>query len=247
MLLHVIGSGSSGNSYLLIASNGETLMLECGVLWQKIKVALKFKLSKVVGCLVTHLHGDHAKSIRDVLNAGIPVYASRGEHVAMNTIMHHHTELLDRGCVTQIGSFEVLPFLIKHDTPEPLGFLVRHEECGTVLFLTDTMYSPFVFDGLNNIIVEANYDWNILRDRLKRGEEPKVVKDRVVRSHMSINTCLRLLSKNDLRAVNNIVLIHLSSRNANAAEFKQRTAASTGKNVHIATSNLIVPLDKTPF
>ena len=73
-----------------------------------------------------------------------------------------------------------MPFDVKHDVAEPLGFLIEHEECGLVLFLTDSYYSEYTFPGLNNIIVEANYDQRILDQRLANGEDPKFLRDRVI-------------------------------------------------------------------
>lgn len=51
-----IGSGSSGNAYILECQN-ETLLLELGVSWKDIVKALNFNLSKVVGVCVSHAHG----------------------------------------------------------------------------------------------------------------------------------------------------------------------------------------------
>lgn len=54
--IRVIGSGSSGNAYILECQN-EILLLELGIGWNNIKKALNFDLSKVVGVCVSHSHG----------------------------------------------------------------------------------------------------------------------------------------------------------------------------------------------
>lgn len=54
--LITVGSGSSGNSYILECDN-EILLLELGVSWKEILKALDFKLDKVVGVCVSHAHG----------------------------------------------------------------------------------------------------------------------------------------------------------------------------------------------
>jgi uncharacterized surface protein with fasciclin (FAS1) repeats len=64
---------------------------------------------------------------------------------------------------------------------------------------------------------------------------------------MSIETCKGLLEANDLTAVNNIVLIHLSDGNSNAADFKKQVQDLTGKTVHIAGKDMVIDLNKTPF
>jgi hypothetical protein len=54
--LITVGSGSSGNAYIL-ESCGQILLIECGVSWdKKLLPALNFKegLEKVAGCIVSH-------------------------------------------------------------------------------------------------------------------------------------------------------------------------------------------------
>ena len=55
MKLKVLGSGSSGNCYLLSTEN-ETLILDCGLPIKEIKKGLNFDLGGIKGVLVTHAH-----------------------------------------------------------------------------------------------------------------------------------------------------------------------------------------------
>lgn len=247
MNLIIINSNSDGNSYVLQAANGEMLLVELGVQFDMIKKAVGFQLSKVAGALVSHEHGDHSKSIQNALSAGIKVWASKGTHEACRTIKHHWAKTTAKGHQFQVGSFKIMSFDIKHDCAEPLGFLIKHEECGTVLFLTDSYYCSYKFRDLNNIIIEANYSTDILKERQARGSIIKRLGDRVIESHMSLETCKKTLSANDLSQVNNIVLIHLSDRNSDARRFQREVQEATGKVVHVAYRNQIIPFNKTPF
>ena len=57
MKLKCLGSGSSGNGYLLIASNGETLIIDPGIPIKEIKKALNWNVSCVVGAVsVSYTH-----------------------------------------------------------------------------------------------------------------------------------------------------------------------------------------------
>ena len=56
MLLKIISSGSSGNGYAIMNDN-EILLIEAGVSVAEIKKAIDFKTSKIVGCLISHEHG----------------------------------------------------------------------------------------------------------------------------------------------------------------------------------------------
>lgn len=247
MKLQIINSNSTGNCYILEASNGEALLIEAGVRFPKIKQALNWRLDRVVGCLITHSHGDHASGASLTAAAGINVWATPGELDAIGIREHHNAYCVVKGHAFLVGSFRVMAFSVIHDTPDPVGYLIHHPECGTVLFLTDTVYSPYTFSGLNNVIVEANYCEKILDARLADGEEPEKVRDRVITSHMSIDNCIDLLAANDLTQVNNIVLIHLSNRNSHAKQFVERVQNATGKTVYAANAGMTIPFDLTPY
>ena len=247
MELTVISSNSSGNAYILESTSGEVLLIECGVNFRLIKEALNFNLKKVVGCLVTHEHGDHAKSIHDVLTAGINVYATEGTHTASGTQGSHRSVITFSGDEFKVGSFKVKAFDVEHDVNEPVGFLIYHEECGKILFITDSYYCKYTFSGLHQIIIEANYCKKILDDRVTAGMNPKFLRDRVITSHMSLETCKQMLGANDLRQVNNIVLIHLSDGNSDEKRFKYEVEQQTGKQVHIAVPGLKINFNKNPF
>lgn len=244
MNLKVIGTGSSGNCYLLY-NKEEVLILECGVSFKKIKEELNFDFSKVVGCLVTHEHGDHNKAIKEVLATGVKVFASNGTLEASNVIEHHNSNIIHSKKLYQIGGFKIIPFDIRHDVKEPLGFLINHPECRTTLFLTDSFYSPYRFNGLNNLIIEANFCEDIIDAKLKF--DRKFLRDRVLKSHLSIQKCIDLLNANDLTAVNNIVLIHLSDSNSNEIEFQKKVQEATGKNTIVARNGLEILFNKNPF
>lgn len=253
MKLNILGSDSrTGNCYIL-ENDKEALVIECGVPFDKIKKALNFKISKVCGCIVTHGHGDHAKSIHDMMKAGINVHATEGTHKECGSNSHHRARMIpirkdqEYGEVFYVGSFRVIPFTVMHDAAHPVGFLINHPETGTILFVTDTFYVKQKFRGLNNVIVEANFCQQILDARLARGEISQFLRDRIFRSHMSLATCKELLQANDLSQVNNIVLIHLSDGNSNAERFKKEITEATGKLVHVAEAGMSIPFTKSHF
>ena len=78
-----LASSSRGNCY--VASDGETaILLECGISFRRIKKELGFDLSTIRGCLVSHEHKDHAKSVMDMIKSGIEVFASEGTAEALD-------------------------------------------------------------------------------------------------------------------------------------------------------------------
>lgn len=246
MELKVIGTGSTGNAYIL--SNGdEALLIECGVNIKDIKKALDFDLSKVVGCLVSHEHKDHCKSIEDVMKLGINVYSGPGTLHACELITQTRAKPLKSKQTVKIGNFKVMAFDVKHDAVEPLGFLIEHPDCGKVLFLTDTYYCEYTFKGLNNIIIEANYSKEIIDRKFGSDSGKEFLRNRILKSHFSLANCKDMLSANDLTKVNNIVLIHLSDSNSDEIQFQKEVAELTGKNVTVANNGMKINFGKTPF
>lgn len=251
MELKVLGSNSAGNCYVFDNGN-EALVLECGVSLSAIKKALDFDIARIAGCLITHEHGDHAARIKDMLQACIPCYSAQGTIDVLNANLQlqklmQFFHAIKAGKQHKIGNFNVIPFATKHDAAEPFGYLIHHPEMGVVLFATDTYYLPNKFSNLNNILIECNYRIDILDANIQSGSLAANLRNRTVQSHMSYHTCIETLLANDLSAVNNIVLIHLSDKNSNANEFKHGVAAATGKTVHVATKGLQIKFNKTPF
>lgn len=165
MKLHVLGSNSKGNGYIL-EGKSQTLLLEAGLPLKDVKEALKFDLTKVVGALVSHVHGDHSKYIKQFTDSGIRVYTSFETVKALDGIDEWWSDqTIEAGKQYTIGEFKVIPFSVKHDVP-CLGFLINHPESGNILFVTDTHYIPNTFKGLNQILIEANYEERILNENL---------------------------------------------------------------------------------
>jgi phosphoribosyl 1,2-cyclic phosphodiesterase len=247
MKLKVLGSSSSGNCYIL--DNGkEALVLEAGVPFAEVKKALDFDISRIVACLVSHEHGDHARYVSDYLKAQIPVYTSQGTIDALG--IHHkllRPVVMENDSLTRAGGFRISAFRTKHDAAAPVGFLIGHAETGVVLFATDTYYLEYTFAVLHNILIECNYSLDILDANTQNGSIPKPQRDRTIQSHMSLDTCIETLRMNDLSAVNNIVLIHLSDSNSNAEAFQAAVREATGKTIHIASKGLDINFNKTPF
>ena len=246
MKLRIIGTGSKGNAYVL-ENEHEALLIEAGVNIKEIKQALDFDYSKVVGCIVTHEHLDHCKSANDLMRLGIDVYTGAKTHQKINgDVIHRAMPIASRETI-KLGNFKIMAFDVKHDAVEPLGFLIEHKDCGKVLFLTDTYYCKYTFPGLNNIIIEANYSKEIIDKKYGPDSDKEFLRNRILKSHFSLANCKDMLKANDLRQVNNIVLIHLSDSNSDEKQFQKEVYELTYKNVHVASNGMVIDFKKTPF
>jgi len=244
MYLHVLGSSSAQNGYIL---QGETssLIIEAGCPLKLAKQALNFNLSMVAGLVVGHRHFDHFHRAKEYALAGIDIY-SNDETLAGSDIHPHRAKVMVEGLKYKIGEFTVMPFLLKHDVKN-FGFLIQHKEMGLCSFITDSFYSPFVFPGLNNILVECNYSDNVLERNLETSKINPALANRIRKSHMSEDTMIGFLKANDTTQVNNIVIIHLSNGNSDAAQIVRRVTETTGIVPHIAKPGLKIEFNKTAF
>lgn len=217
MKLITIASGSKGNCYLLVTDSG-SLLIEAGIPINKLKRALNYDFSNIQGCLVTHEHGDHAKSIEDIAKLGIDVYASEGTLQALNCVSHRFIPLTPKKA-KMIGNFEVLAFNTEHDAAEPLGFLIKYQN-NKLLFATDTFYLRYKFLGLTHIAIECNYVRSVMEDMLDQGlvDINRVI--RTMKSHLSLEHLIEFLKINDLSKVKEIYLLHLSDDNSNIQTIK---------------------------
>lgn len=243
MKLHIVGTGSAGNTYLLESLN-ECLIIDCGMPFSDVKKHLNFEIGKIVGCCVDHFHGDHFKFFKQYIDAGIDIYCGKETH-EISKSNSHHFKIIEHKKSFIVGEFTIMPFDVEHDVPT-FGFLIHHPECGNVLFLTDTVFCRYKFPPLNQVIIEANYSDAIIDRKMYNGGN-KFVRDRVLNSHMEINQTVATLKAQDLRNCANIVLIHLSDANSDEKQFKEIVQSETGKNCTVASNGMIINFDKTAF
>lgn len=233
MDVRAFASSSSGNCYYI--SDGSTpLLLDCGLAYREIQRLMNFRMSELIGVLVTHEHMDHAKAVKDVMKAGLDVFMSQGTADALEAASHR-VKIIRAGEQFTLGTWTILPFDTVHDAAEPVGFLLASAVTGEkLLYLTDTAYCKYRFSGLTHILAEANYSTDILNGNVAAGAVPVELRNRLLHSHMSLETLKDMLRANDLSRVQRIWLIHLSNGNSDADRFKREIAALTGKLVTVA-------------
>ncbi len=197
-------SGSAGNLYQVAGRPGD-LIIEAGIAFKHLRRALNFGLSSIHAALISHYHADHCRSVRDVMRAGIDCCMSAETAAALN-LNGHRVRILEPLKHSQIAGWSVVGFPTQHDTPGAMGFLVSDGE-EKLLYATDTFYIHYQFKGLNIIAVECNYSRRTLAPDLN-----PVRKQRLYKSHFSLENVKKFLSATDLSAVREIHLIHMSRR-----------------------------------
>ena len=241
MKLKCIATGSTGNCYLLTSNSGETLILDCGIPIKEIKKGLNWNIRNVVCCIVSHVHSDHSKSVKDFEAMGIPVFAPYISLEPMRIGMEFKIQAFD--LTTIDGSWTHT-----HANGEPcpiFGFLITHKEMGRMLYITDCELIKWRFKDINHILLGVNYDKDLI-DRDNTGKA-----NHVFRGHLSIDTACDFVMANYSDSLQNVIMCHLSSENADKDNFIEKMKkVAYGANVDVAERNkewLLANPNECPF
>jgi len=227
-----LASSSKGNCYLLEAEGFSPLLLEAGIPIRQIREKIGFRLSELAGCLVSHEHGDHSKSVKDLLKAGVDCHMSEGTAEALKIENHHRVTVLWDEFKIDVKGWQILPFDLEHDAAQPFGFLIAQGK-ERLLFIPDTAYCRDRFVGATIIACECNHIGEILSENIQKGHLPPVVGRRVRRNHLSLETLIKMLKANDLSKCRTIYLMHLSDGNSNEEQMKLAVQRAIGVPVYV--------------
>jgi phosphoribosyl 1,2-cyclic phosphodiesterase len=220
-------SSSKGNLYEVRSHEGR-LLLECGLPIGEIRRRRGFSLA-ADACLLTHEHQDHARAAADLLRAGVDIHCSRGTANALG-LQDFRLRVLEQRPQWVGGGWLVLPFMTQHDAVDPLGFLIGSSyDLDKLLFAVDTGSVPYRFVGLTHICIECNWASDLIPSTLSPQHRA-----RLEGNHMSLEGVLSFLAGQDLSAVREIHLLHLSREHSDAERFKREVEAATGRPVYVA-------------
>ncbi len=245
-----LASSSRGNAYLLTQDNAApALLLEAGLPFKETQRRIwdqNLTLADIAGVLISHEHGDHAKSAIELMARGLDVYTSNGTgeailekriaELGIGTVklLNHRLHQVKAREQFKIGpsrfEWTVLPFETIHDAAEPFGYLISDGE-DKLVYITDTAYVTAKFIGLTIVMIECNYDMDSLTAEGKTHPE---VKTRVIKNHFGLDQVKRFFEANDLTKVREIWLMHLSDSHGDAAKFKKEIQRQTGAQVYVA-------------
>ena len=85
---------------------------------------------------------------------------------------------------------------------------------------------------------------NALYQAIREGRTLPSQRERLLTSHMELETCKEYLKSSDLSQVKNIVLLHLSKDNGDEPLFVSEIERATGKEVYAGKRGLTVNLDR---
>ena len=229
-----LGSGSSGNVYI-VEDESAALMIDCGLSCRetgKRAEAAGVNLAKVRAILFTHDHSDHTKGLRTFHkhNPEVALFANYGTAAAIardTGIAEDEFYLFENGQSFEVGPFEVLPFPIPHDVPDPVGYLVK--KSGLTYFHVTDCGSPI--DSVGRMLatadlatLESDYDPGLLAT----SDRDESLKRRIrgPRGHLSNDDAADLVRRYASPKLKYLALAHLSGE-CNEPVLAERTMRAT--------------------
>lgn len=227
MQIDVLASSSLGNSYLV--SDGETsLLLDAGIPYKELQAKSDFKVNEVAACLLSHCHIDHSRAIKDLLKSAIDVYALPETLSALKVEEHHRAHSIEVLKTFTVNTFEIMPVEMYHDCP-CVGYMVCSKSTGERLFFaTDTYKITVNPQNLDYLILEINYQKEIVNNLVNEGKMEASIRARLLFSHYEMSKALNWLKRIDKSRLKRIYVAHLSSGHSNAEEIKKAVIAETG-------------------
>ena len=230
-----IGSGTSGNSYLLL-TDSDSLMIDAGIGMDLLKQHcgnLGFDISAISRVLITHEHVDHVKSVGELAEEyGVQIYATEAVHKGINSnsrvgkkVKEQQQIAIKRESTLQLGDFRVTPFLVPHDcsSEDCVGYMIEMDgvrfsiitDCGHI-----TERIGEIIGESNYLVIESNHD----KEMLLNGDYPDAWKEKILsgRGHLSNAQCAEALLNYATPELRHVWLCHLSEEN-NHPELARKT------------------------
>ena len=185
---------------------------------------------------------DHSRSLNDFKAMGIPILAPylKIDYMSMN-----------------MGEFTVKPFDLTtidgnwthtdaNGEPCPIfGFIITHPDMGRMLYITDCEVIKWKFKYIDHILLGVNYD----KDMVDWSNPAK--NNHVFRGHLEIGTACDFVKANYSDRLQNVIMCHLSSENADSDSFVEKMKkVAYWANVDVAERNKEWALrkgDEPPF
>lgn len=240
--LNCLASGSTGNCYVL-GAGGEKLLIECGIPIKQIKIGLDFDISAVQGCIVTHHHQDHAKSVSDIQKMGIPCWLPYLDEPYLDEDPKPMKYQFGVFTVTAVPLFKDHWLHTNGDGSEcPVyGFLIDAEG-HRIAYFTDYEYLPMRFTKppINAFLIACNHDDDMEQDSGKFLHS--------VTGHSSLKTVCGIIDANKTAMLTDIILCHIS-RDADPDRMIEevRIHADPWTNVYAAAPGITTTISAFPF
>ncbi len=212
----ILGSGSKGNSTLLIGKK-KKILIDVGFSYPRMisNLGLYNVLpTDIDAILITHTHKDHIAGLAMFVKKNhIPVYTNKIMKEELSKIIKEEDMVIEEDNYF-IDDFNIVAIHTSHDAKGSVGFLIN-EDTSSLVYITDTGYinksSLEKLINKNVYILESNHDINMLM----KGPYPFTLKQRVLsdKGHLSNETAGNYLNELIGEQTKRVILAHLSEIN----------------------------------
>lgn len=214
MRIFIINSGSNGNCSVLADSNGNQILLDCGLPYDKIMQYIDF--DKLNFVLLTHIHQDHSKSLKTFQKFCVDCYIPQ-------TIFD--------GKLIDTSFWKIMPIKLVHNV-ECYGFLIYSKvDRKKIAYITDTNYIPKLAE-IDCLIIDTNYDQEIVDKKLADGMPINLG----YRNHLSTQNVKQYLEELPFK-VRYLVAFHISNSNLNNIDKIKQELGPFVENLIISAPN----------
>ena len=153
-----------------------------------------------------------------------------------------YVNLLTQKYRYSIGKFKVHCIKVPHNAL-CYSFIIKCPSGEKIIFATDLSKFNYKVSGCDVIMMEANYEEDIIYEALARGE--------VVRSqsenHLEINDCMEAVERCVDTNTQLIILLHLSDGYSDEKRFQKMVHEATEKRVCVARSGQVYEINESDF
>ena len=220
----ILASGSNGNA-ALVRTETAAFLVDAGLSTKELTLRLSscaVEPRDLCAILVTHEHGDHTKGLAQWSKKhATPIYCNRQTAAVLRdkVLDFNGWKIFESGAEFVLEGTTIRSFLIPHDAVEPVGFVIR-ERTHSFGFLTDLGHATTLvaesLRGVDGLLIEANYDEELLQNDTKR---PWSIKQRIQSRHGHLSNTAAAETVSGIRhdGLGHLLLGHLS-RDCNSEE-----------------------------
>lgn len=235
--IYTLSSGSSGNC-AFVSSGTVSVLIDAGISMRSIDRELKTigsSLADICAIFITHEHSDHIKGLPMITAKypDIPIYVPAGSIPYLpDEVARSSVRPIRGGEPVDLGDIVLNPFATPHDSADSVGysFTVNGRRFGLATDMgLPTKQVAQALSGCERIIIEANYDQNML----DYGPYPPYLKRRIMSSggHLENVDCAKMISYLAIEGgTTHFLLAHLSETNNTPERALEVIGGYLGKN-----------------
>ena len=184
----VLASGSNGNA-TLVRTEDSAFLVDAGLSTKELTARLAscgVEPHDLRAILVTHEHGDHTRGLAQwSKHHATPVFCNRLTAAILRDKIADFTgwRIFETGAEFDLEELQVQSFAVPHDAVDPVGFVIR-DGAHAFGLLTDLGHATTLVTeslrGVDGLLIEANYDEELLQQDTKR---PWSIKQRIQSRH----------------------------------------------------------------